>query len=337
VSRVTSNLSVRGERKELFGFLPIEVTTDLEGAAVRWIRAEVSEFTEPFFEQSVVKLRAEYLMREEVRTPLECLGTEAELLPRVTPKGMIFHISRCGSTLISNALRQSYDVCTLSEAQPCNVLLLPSVIASEGRRRLLRAWVRLFATRSTHSGVVVKANSSGVLSIRFARRVWPRVPLVICVRDPVEVMMSNLVQPSGWMKFMRSPGLAAIMTGQAPETATSMTREEYCARVLGRFCESAIASLDGKCLVVDYEELNSEKIAQIALLFGLGRPNDIGGLEQAFAVYSKDPLAKMAFHRDKDEKRRMATPAMREAAARWVAPHYARLRDEASRLSSPRP
>jgi len=137
------------------------------------------------------------------------------------------------------------------------------------------------------------------------------------------------------MKFMHSPGLAAMMTGQAPETAASMTREEYCARVLGRFCESAIGNLDGRCLVVDYEELNSEKIAQIALLFGLGRPKDIGGVEQVFAVYSKDPLAKMSFHGDTDEKRRMATPAMREAAARWVAPHYARLRDEASRLRSP--
>jgi len=52
------------------------------------------------------------------RTPLAALGDYAASNPGIAPDGFIFHVSRCGSTLVSQMLAALPDSIVLSEAGP---------------------------------------------------------------------------------------------------------------------------------------------------------------------------------------------------------------------------
>ena len=73
-------------------------------------------FTEPLFAQSCLKLQPRAL----VEVGLEELRDSGE--PGMQPSGFIFHLSRCGSTLVSRLLSTSERILVLAEPAPmCTV------------------------------------------------------------------------------------------------------------------------------------------------------------------------------------------------------------------------
>lgn len=83
------------------------------------------------------------------------------LFPRIQPTGFIFHISRCGSTLLANALKTANQVLVVSEPRPVTetlLLRLPSGGADEPEK------------------LVIKFTSINILAMRQMRTWWPDVP-----------------------------------------------------------------------------------------------------------------------------------------------------------------
>src|SRR5580658_4905388 len=91
---------------------------------VRWMQFPNKELREPFFHQTVARLRRAEPPALEFDTEAEALLALANELPPITPAGLIFHVSRCGSTLVCNALRTG-RARILSEAAPLSRLLGP--------------------------------------------------------------------------------------------------------------------------------------------------------------------------------------------------------------------
>jgi len=96
---------------------------------VAWMRFGEAGLREPFFEQSVRRLRTQRIV--DIRhTDSDVLLDAEETVP---PSGFIFHISRCGSTLLTNALREYPQNIVISEAHPISQALSFSAFGTDTR------------------------------------------------------------------------------------------------------------------------------------------------------------------------------------------------------------
>ena len=105
-------------------WIPLRIVWTDSRPMVDWGYLGRRRFTEPFFAQTIgpcVRHPADLLFRPQ--TPLEQLGEIAASQPALAPTGFIFHMSRCGSTLLSQMLAASPANVVLSEAGPIDDIL----------------------------------------------------------------------------------------------------------------------------------------------------------------------------------------------------------------------
>ena len=324
------------------GWLPIGITFDrlpaiASDAKVRWIEIGSERIAEPFLEHTIARLRERTPTTKEIDTPLDTLIQFGKRLPAVRPAGMIFHVSHCGSTLLANAMRTAEEAAVISESRAITSVLRP--YAEPPGNYLRQRWDRtrrdlldaLFATHACcRTGepekLIIKCTSVDILSMPLVRAWWPDVPCVVVVRDPIEVLVANLVG-GWWMDLKRNPALARdILPWTADISLDDIGDEEYCARVLAELQRAALVALDGNCRVIDYEDLSSQRMRQLGEFFGLRLPYDPQEFLAPLRWYSKDPARKLPFRDDRQEKRKLATQSVIDAAARWARPTYEELR-----------
>jgi hypothetical protein len=308
------------------GWLPVGV--DIHRGVVRWIRlpspGPSDALSAPFFDPAVATLRANTPAAPEVETELNVLVRTAQALAPVDPAGIIFHISRCGSTLVSNLLKTADDTVCVSEAGVFGTLF--KALARQSRtnaaRQLLPPLTTLFSNYRKHNPqrVVLKCTTQDVSSLLPLRTVWPTVPCLILVRDPVEVIVSNLMRPPKWLEVGRR--ISAF--GALPQSIQSLDHVSVCAWVAGRFCAAARAGLDDNCLVLDYADLTPLVVRQIARVFGLvfSTTGD-ASFEIVARMNAKRPGE--VYADDVALKQRLAIQPIRESAERWANAFYREL------------
>ena len=111
------------------------------------------------------------------------------------PAGIIFHVARCGSTLISQSLKQLGNLAVYAEPQPVNEILVPP---HEWPRADMVAAIRALGSAfARHAGgpYVLKLSSWNTLFCDIVTEAFPETNWVLSLRDPVEVGVSLLRQP----------------------------------------------------------------------------------------------------------------------------------------------
>lgn len=106
------------------GWIPFRLRHGASGLRVDWCYLGGLRFTNPFFEQTVNQCfqhPANVLFQHE--TPISALGELHERRAGLAPSGFIFHVSRCGSTLVSQMLAALPENAVISEAGPIGAIL----------------------------------------------------------------------------------------------------------------------------------------------------------------------------------------------------------------------
>jgi hypothetical protein len=73
--------------------------------SVRWLECGSTHFAEPFFGDTIRRVMRLNPAAGEQITDLQALLDAAGQYDTVRPSGVIFHVSRCGSTVLTNALK----------------------------------------------------------------------------------------------------------------------------------------------------------------------------------------------------------------------------------------
>ena len=316
---VARTVGVSAPPLSLDGWTPIRVHWRDE-PVVEWCWMDGLAFSDPFFVQTVERAFTtpfSLLFRRE--TPLDALD---EIEPGLDPSGFVFHVSRCGSTLVSGMLAAVPQHLVLSEPLPFDHILradaseddkvrwLRSIVSALGRRR-----------RGDERAYVLKLDAWSTCDLGTVRRAFPEVPWVFLFRDPVEVLASHFRQRGAHMV----PGaLDPRLFGLDFDVIAQMPPEEYCARVLAAICRSALEHRDERALFVDYRELPSAVFDRILDTFGL-ECDDVERAEMAKVAGFDAKNPHLLFSDDREAKEREASPALREAADRWVRPLYEEL------------
>jgi len=169
---------------------------------VRWTALRRLRFTDPFFEDTTGQARAFPENRPPSFTEIDDLLAAAAAAPAPAPQSFLLHVSRCGSTLLSQLLALDDRCIVLSEAPVLDDALRlhlrhPGVVSEEFGDRLYLAALGLLGARRfpTEAHLFVKGDSWHVHFHARLRQLFPRVPMVLLHREPVAVLESHRRQP----------------------------------------------------------------------------------------------------------------------------------------------
>jgi hypothetical protein len=273
----------------LDGWLPIDVVWRDAIPRIDWCLVGHERFAEPFFDQTVRRLLARPFNQVfRRRTDVGVMEDWAARRPGLQPDGLIFHMSRCGSTLVAQMLAARPDSMVLSEPVPIDAMLQPPVsVPEEQHIRWLQALVSAMGQARTGNErhFFIKLDCWHVCSLSLIRRAFPSVPWIFLYREPRQVMASHLRQRG----VQTVPALVdPRLFGIEPEVAKIMPGAEYCARVLGRICEAAAREQGGG--LVNYRQLPGAVFETILPRFGVSVTDETSAAMRAAALrYSKTP------------------------------------------------
>lgn len=287
------------------------------------------------------------------------LNAEISVVP---PTGMVFHESRCGSTLMANLLAgfSPDDTRVYSE----NTVQLTSLLACEGKpcnpdlHTQLIQDVFYMSGRSVHTEkfqyVFYKISSMGTLYINAFTSAFPQVPWLYLYRDTVEVMQSHLDSTTsknkgggggGFIKSRERPVCLRLQTAanaqHQPSTTIqiaqskhrdpmTLSKEEYCATHLAALSLSAIQEYQRtkKGRFVNYNTL-PDFVWDTLLPQDYGITVDAAMMERMKELSQKYSKARnrqdASFSEDGTIKRQHASPQVMTAADTFARDIYEQL------------
>ncbi|WLQ13937.1 hypothetical protein O5O45_29875 [Hahella aquimaris] len=292
---------------------------------VIWGVAPTARDWAPFWDERIATQRARSIIGSIVKpaTHIEYLIRHSRLFADVRPAGFIFHLSRCGSTLVSNLLAVSPAHCVISESSALTELLLDKDLSDSQKAEALRF---LLAAQGLAGGcdqkLIVKWNAWDIGFWPLLRRLYPDTPSVFVIRRPEEILASHQ-RLAG--RHMAATDLSVLSHLVAKvDDAASDVLLSYQMEVLGALMSSMAQSLDSSVLVVDYTELPDAVENRIADHFGVSFTSDeLQLLKSRAGQYSKDPSR--SFRGDSEDKRRVFSAQDASMISQKLDGLYARL------------
>jgi gluconate kinase len=313
--------------QKLQNWSPIRVYWRGREPFVDWCYMGAERFTRPFFDDTVERqLNLPFNLLFRHQTPLEFLGELYGQSAGLAPNGFIFHMSRCGSTLVAQMLAALSQNIVISEAPPVDSILRSNTknpeITDEQRIEWLK-WIvsALGQARNGEEFYFIKFDSWSTIDLDLIRQAFPKVPWIFMYRNPVEVLVSQMRQRGAQM----IPGaINQIFPDLSLTEILQIPPEDYGARVLAKICQSAIQeATDENAQLINYNQL-PEAVTTIIEHFRVNYAlEDIERAKNAAQFNSKTP--RMEFAPDSEEKRKEASEAVVQASKKWLKPLYERL------------
>jgi hypothetical protein len=313
------------------GWVPFRMYWQGGEPGVEWFYMGAKRFSEPFFEATAhFEVQTPFNSLFRFRTPLGALGEWQSVSPGLRPAGFVFHLSRCGSTLITQMLAGLPQSVVLSEAGVLDRMLRSHEHAPEAsiaqRVEWLQWLVSALGQRRTglERRLFIKFDPRNIVDLPLLRLAFPDVPWIFVYRNPVEVMVSNLRAAS---PLVTRGILGPDFLNFDISLVAGMEDDEYAARVLGVIAETAArhaAGAQGK--LIEYRQLPDIVWGDLGRHFGLDfTPEDVERLKQVATLDAKHP--KRRFESDTEAKKREAGERMRSLAEQWIEPPYAKLEE----------
>lgn len=314
---------------DLTGWTPIY--SYLAGAQLMldWGYTGKRRFTEPFFGDTTDQVNrdlAALLFRHQ--TTIEEASQWERRSPGLPPAGFIFHMSRCGSTLVSRMLAALPENRALSEPTALNAVTRAALLDDRIPRATLLDWLRTVVSLlgqplDGETRYFIKLDCWHVLALPLVVEAFPRTPWVFLYRNPAEVLVSQARAPGAWTV---PSALEPEVFGVERENVTAMPRNEYLARALSRICDAALRYRDcGRGLLVSYDELPDFATGHLLDHFGMTlMPVE---LERMRVASGDAKTPQMRFSDDRHAKRLAVTPAQQALVEQWLSPLFERLKN----------
>ena len=222
----------------------------------RWFSAAGRRYSEPFFEESVARCLSEPPngMPYASLSSLDFLLHAAPAVDAVPPAAFIFHVSRCGSTLLAQMLGEDPGHIVLSEAPLIDQLLrlpLKTGMTSGETAPVLQAAIALLGRRRFgETRLFAKLDSWHIHYAGLLRELYPEVPFIMLTRTPLEVLRSQRAQRGlHAVPGLLEPELFGLHAEDVPMTDADAYLGQVLAYYYARFAELA---RDRRNLLLDY-------------------------------------------------------------------------------------
>ncbi|MBB1287311.1 sulfotransferase family protein [Flavisolibacter sp. BT320] len=229
-------------------WVPVQQQRSATGHLCEWLYLGEKKFTEPFFDDTILACRRTYRdqRRYKVVSDLNIMQQWAEGLPVLPVTGIIFHVSRCGSTLLSQLLAADEKNSVLSEVPFLDAMLrLPYQqrdISTHEAEGYFQAAIRFYSQprAAGQERLFIKADSWHLHFYTPLRRLFPAVPFFLLYREPMGVIRSQQRQRG----IQSVPGMIEPEVLQlTQEQGRDFNLDRYMAAVLEGFYQQMIRIL----------------------------------------------------------------------------------------------
>ncbi|HEX4695933.1 sulfotransferase [Sphingomonas sp.] len=309
-------------------WLPSALVPTVAGPAVDWAYFGAMPLTDPFFEDTRRRTNWRPLNQLcRVRTPLNALASAMPPGEQCAPDALIFHMSRCGSTLVSQMLAAVPTNVVVSEAAPLDAVIQLAHtnpdLPADHRIELIRAMASALGRDrfGKRARFVIKLDSWHTLALPLIRAAFPGTPWIFLFRDPVEVMVSHKrIHGSQMVQGMMPPGFYGF------DDSALIPADEFAARALAAVCGAAIEHRGaGGGMFVDYASLPDAVEERILPHFGIV-PTDAERATMRAATARDAKATNSTFSPDSRGKQDEASDAVRALADQHLAAIHRQLR-----------
>lgn len=316
------------------GLLPLELHCDAR--EITWLDFGDMHLRETFLEISAEELLSRNADTLTAVSDLDVLEEPELYSDALSPAGFIFHVGRCGSTLLAKVLSSLGRNIVIKEAEPVQQLL--DVEFEEAfkntRARYFQSLLNIYGHRRLpeHERFFAKFSSNHVKRLEMIRGLYPGVPWLFLYRNPYEIIPTFLDGPA-WFVRNKNSAEGAFEAGLPIEAIEVMSDLEFCVQVELSTLRIAIENTCDHCLFVDYTQLRPENLPGILDFFGLDvTREEYDGMVEQFGYYSKSDGESVPFVPDSATKRDKVTVEIREAIEKELWGLYLSLHNSARNL-----
>lgn len=252
--------------------------------------------------------------------------------PALPPLLSIWHLTRCGSTLTARmlscikALQVADEPGALVDICGAYWAMVPEPDRQAALDVALRSLGQPLCSEARHLVVKQSLRSCGEPDL-FAR-LHPDMQRLLLIRDPLEILVSNLRGKPGWLK-LRDVAWSPLLSGLGLAAQSRLSDAEFIAHCLGR----AFAMLADKVeqdpagwLIVDYPELPHAVISRLLPRLGITPSEaELAAMAEVTRLQAWNRHGRQLFSDDRAGKQAAATPEIQALCDRFLRPSWLRL------------
>ncbi|MCU0239264.1 MAG: hypothetical protein MUC29_07470 [Pyrinomonadaceae bacterium] len=223
-----------------------------------WLYLADKKFTEPFFEQTTSFCQSFDENNQQFKSfsTFDGLIKASSDVPYIEPTAFIFHISRCGSTLLTQMLSLDEKNIVISEAKILDAVI-KYFFSFEDKRfdEIFKSFIRICGKKrfDNQENFFVKLDAWHIFFYDKLRDLYPNTPFIFTFRKPNEVINSQMnlfgnMIPQELFQFQHF-GFEIPQIFMLPQ-------EDFIAKVLERFFEELlqISEFDKNSLFLNYAD-----------------------------------------------------------------------------------
>jgi hypothetical protein len=283
---------------EVVNWIPYRLDFDESELICDWLYLNDKKFVEPFFEETTTKCKVfeENRKNFKSKSTLDGMIHFSEKIAYLAPKAFIFHVSRCGSTLLAQLLSLDEQNIVLSEPPILDEVIREITfkkpeISDQKIDEVILAIVKILGQKRSENdkNLFVKLDSWHILFYEKLRKLFPDTPFLFSFRQPDQVIKSQL----------KLPGMHAMPGVIQPELfgfnfteIIAIPRQEYIVKVLEKYFENLleIKKNDNNTLFLDYISGNLINLDKIESFLGLSFESSIKNkMIERMKFHSKEP------------------------------------------------
>ncbi len=245
----------------LTNWIPYKLTGTTGQYSCEWLYTGNEEYIEPFFSETIAKCRLMAINSKPFRAtsslhvlPLWCTDMES-----IAPTAFIFHISRCGSTLIAQSLGLNPQHIVLAEVPFVDSVLRLTRADGLGDNAAIAAIIKATFNfygqnrNGVKNKLFVKTDSWHAHFMPLLRKLYPHTPFILLYRQPDEVIRSH----------QKRRGMQAVqgvvpdhLLGIEPGITQNLTADEHMTKVMEAYMHAFIsqAKHDPLMLLINYNQ-----------------------------------------------------------------------------------
>ncbi|WDF62524.1 sulfotransferase family protein [Flavobacterium sp. KACC 22763] len=238
-------------------WIPIKLIEKENEVYFEWIYLSDIPFADPFFDETIAKCRSHSYnsKRFKLISTVENLIDWSKELDFVELKGLIFHVSRCGSTMLSQSLATSSENIMVSEAPIIDEILRSDAFNENTKTILLESVIRLLGQKrfEEQKNLIVKLDAWSIFKASYLRSVFPEIPFALLYRNPGEVLRSHQKQAGMHMVPNIIP---SSVFGIASKEIQELSLQQYQALVLEKYFQGFLDfyEIDSNVIMLNYND-----------------------------------------------------------------------------------
>jgi len=310
-------LSVRDALEKLHtqpGLIPIAINPDIDGGLVYFADIKTHPLLDWKFIYTIERLSKSGEIDDFFSTDLAILESDDLAHDGLEPDGLIFHVSRCGSTLLTKALGRDQSNLTITQGGPLQEGFWAAITGlwngepeiNDRNKLMLRNLILLMARkrRPEYRHCFVKFISWNIIYYDLIRATFPKTPALYIYRDPVEVIATVLKETTAVLRA-KGTSRSSSLTGLKASDTANMSDAQYLSHCYKYYFHVAHSAAEkGNLKLVNYSDLKHPENFESILERGFGLrpgPEELNTMREQYLYFSKDDTDRTFFRDYKED------------------------------------